>query len=204
MESAELSETTRRQRICSLRRIAKALDQPLELVPARWTAVRIPIGRLHHHPLGMTAKTLANHKANVKAALRRFTGETGGPVRGARLSPAWARLRDGIHDRGVRARPYGLMRFCSAKQIPPSEISDAVLESYLAYRIATSSLAAPRLGPQSRRSGSGQIAPVAASRRARRSSRKRTLALTSHCAPEGSRKRGQRIARPAVLDPCVK
>src|SRR5215204_6327982 len=62
MESAELSETTRRQRICSLRRIAKALDQPLELVPARWTAVRIPIGRLHHHPLGMTAKTLANHR----------------------------------------------------------------------------------------------------------------------------------------------
>ena len=28
--------------------------------------------------------------------------------------------------------------------------------------------------------------------------------LTSHRAPEGSRKRGERIARPTVLDPCVK
>ena len=138
---AELPEVTRRHWLCSLRQIGKALDRPLELVPARWTAVRIPVGRLHHHPLGITAKTLANHRANVKAALRWFTGETGGPARGAPLSADWVRLRDSIENRGPRARLYGLMRFCSAKQIAPSGISDAVLESYLAYRIATSSLA---------------------------------------------------------------
>ena len=131
---------TRRHWLCSLRQIGKALDRPLELVPARWTAVRIPVGRLHHHPLGITAKTLANHRANVKAALRWFTGETGGPARGAPVSADWVRLRDSVENRGARARLYGLMRFCSAKQIAPSGISDAVLESYLAYRIATSSL----------------------------------------------------------------
>ena len=103
--------------------------------------VRIPVGRLHHHPLGITPKTLANHRANVKAALRWFTGETGGPARGA---PAERRLGETARQHrkpGARARLYGLMRFCSAKQIAPSGISDAVLESYLAYRIATSSLA---------------------------------------------------------------
>ena len=81
--AADVPEGTRRQWICSLRQIGRALDRPLELVPARWTALRIPVSRLHHHPLGITPKTLANHKANVKAALRWFTGETGGPARGA-------------------------------------------------------------------------------------------------------------------------
>ena len=108
----------------------RALDRPLELAPARWTALRIPVSRLHHHPLGITPKTLANHKANVKAALRWFTGETGGPARGAPVSADWVRLRDSIENRGARARLYGLMRFCSAKQIAPSGISDAVLEGY--------------------------------------------------------------------------
>jgi hypothetical protein len=86
--TADVPDATRRQWICSLRQIGRALDRPLGLVPARWTALRIPVSRLHHHPLRVTAKTLANHKANVKAALRWFTGETGGPVRGMRSSTA--------------------------------------------------------------------------------------------------------------------
>jgi integrase len=143
IESAsELAEGTRRQWVCSLRQIGKALDRSLELVPARWTALRIPVSRLHHHPLGVTPKTLANHKANLKAALRYFTEETGGPVRGAPLSPSWAILRDCIDDRGRRARLYGFMRFCSAKGIEPHAVTDTVVESYLTYREATSALAA--------------------------------------------------------------
>ena len=46
----------------------QGLGRPPELLPARWTAVRIPISRLHHAQLGVTPKTLANHKANVRAA----------------------------------------------------------------------------------------------------------------------------------------
>src|SRR5688572_22671969 len=65
----ELLEITRRHWVCSLRQIAKALDRPLELLPARWTGLWPQVSRLHHHPLGVTPKTLANHKANVKAAL---------------------------------------------------------------------------------------------------------------------------------------
>jgi hypothetical protein len=71
IEAADaLPPSTRTQWVCSLRQIAKALDRPLALVPARWTALRLPVSRLHHAPLGVTAKTLANHKANLKAALR--------------------------------------------------------------------------------------------------------------------------------------
>src|SRR5829696_1649120 len=116
MAASELPEATRRQWVCSLRQVGRALDRPLTLVPARWTALWPQVSRLHHHPLGITPKTLANHKANVKAALRWFDGETGGLVRGAPLSPAWAKLRDSTPDRGCLARLYGLMRFCSAKR----------------------------------------------------------------------------------------
>src|SRR5215210_1659920 len=136
-----LTEATRQQWLCSVRQIAKALDRPLAVLPARWTALRIPVDRLHHAQLEISAKTLANHKANLKAALRWMHGETGGPVRGAPLIPEWAKLRDGIPDRGPRARLYGLMRYCSAKGIQPQHVTSEVVESYLAYRVETSSLA---------------------------------------------------------------
>ena len=116
------------------------LDRPLELVPARWTALRIPVSRLHHHPLGVTPKTLANHKANLKAALRWFTGETGGPVRGVPLRPDWEALC------AQRLAPWGsrpalrVNAVLLGKRDRAHAMSDAVLESYLAYRVATTSL----------------------------------------------------------------
>ena len=56
--SVELPEQTRRHWATSLRQIAKGLDKPLELIPARYSAVRGGLVRLHHVPLGVTAKTL--------------------------------------------------------------------------------------------------------------------------------------------------
>src|SRR5215217_3169986 len=95
IEKAEdLSSRTRAQWVCSLRQIAKGLDRPLELIPARWTGLRLPVSRLHHLPLGITAKTLANHKANLRAALRWIGGETALPARGVPLSGIWATLLD--------------------------------------------------------------------------------------------------------------
>jgi hypothetical protein len=67
--SAELPEQTRRHWITSLRQTAKVLDKPLEVIPARYSAVRADLINLHAVPVGMTAKTLANHKSNVKSAL---------------------------------------------------------------------------------------------------------------------------------------
>src|ERR1700735_3037571 len=65
----ELPEPTRRHWACSLRQIAKWLDRPAAAIPARWQAVRISIAQLHHARVGATAKTLANHRSNVRAAL---------------------------------------------------------------------------------------------------------------------------------------
>ena len=131
-QAAELSEQTRRHWICSLRQITKWLDRPAELIPARWTSVRMPVSQLHHARVGVTAKTFANHKSNARAALRWFRKEHDVPVRGVPLSAEWASLRDSIEDRGRRARLYGLMRYCSGRGIAPGSVDDAILDAYYA------------------------------------------------------------------------
>jgi hypothetical protein len=70
--AVDLPAQTRTQWLCSLRQIANALDKPMEVIPARWTAARFPVDRLHHAVVGLNPKTLANHKANARAALRWF------------------------------------------------------------------------------------------------------------------------------------
>src|ERR1700712_105682 len=81
-EATDLSASVKCHWVCSLRQIAKWLDRPLELTPARWTAIRSPVEQLHHARLRVTAKTVANHKANAKAALRWFGKEYDAPSRG--------------------------------------------------------------------------------------------------------------------------
>src|SRR5215212_5429321 len=107
-KAKDLPSRTRTQWVCSLRQIAKGLDRPLEQIPARWTSLRLPVSRLHHLPLAITAKTLANHKANLRAALKWIGGETGLPARGVPPTALWAKLLDQITDKGLRARLYGL------------------------------------------------------------------------------------------------
>jgi integrase len=141
-DAADLSASGKRHWVCSLRQIAKWLDRPVEVTPARWTAIRLPVGQLHHARLGVTAKTVANHKSNVAAALRWFGKEHHVSPRGVALSADWTTLRDGIDDRGRRARLYGLMRYCSGRGQGPNAVDDSVLGDYLRYRAETTSLTA--------------------------------------------------------------
>ena len=148
-QSPDLSKSTKRHWVCSLRQIAKWLDRPLELIPARWTSICLSVGQLHHARVGVTAKTVANHKSNVASALRWFGKEHHVSPRGVELSADWATLRDGIDDRGRRARLYGLMRYCSGRGLEPNAVNDAVLGEYLRYRAETSSLAANTMAHRS-------------------------------------------------------
>jgi hypothetical protein len=102
--SDELPKQTQRHWTTSLRQVAKALDKPLQTIPARLRAVRADLARLHHAPAGLTLKTLRNHKSNVKSALRWLARERGVPEHGAPLMAAWEELRAQISDRFVRWR----------------------------------------------------------------------------------------------------
>lgn len=97
--ASELSEQRRRHWVCSLRQTASWLDRPAAVIPARWNAVQIAIGQLHHARVGVTPKTLANHRSNAKAALRWFGRNHDVPQHGVRLSRGWAKFCDRIDAR---------------------------------------------------------------------------------------------------------
>jgi hypothetical protein len=86
--ASELPKQTQCHWTTSLRQIAKALDKPLEVIPARLTAIRADLAQLHHVPTRLTRKTLQNHKSNVKSALLWLAREKRIPKHGAALSPA--------------------------------------------------------------------------------------------------------------------
>ena len=69
-----LPKSTRDGLCCSIRRVAKFLERDLSQLPARLGALRYGIARLHHAQLGISRKTLQNHVANLKAAIRHVAG----------------------------------------------------------------------------------------------------------------------------------
>ena len=132
----DLPEQIRRHWACSARQIARWLDRPAAVIPARWQAVRNVVAQLRHARVGVTAKTLANHASNVRAALRWFCKEHDAPQQGARLSAEWSRFRDRL-DKPTRARLYSLIRYNSARGIDPSSVDDKTFADYWRYRAET-------------------------------------------------------------------
>ena len=117
----------------------RAFDQPLELIPARYSAIRARMAALHHVPLDWVPKTLANHKSNAKAALIWFAKEKDVLPHGVPLSPAWDRLRVQLTDPSTRYRLMPLMRFCSGVHIEPEAVDEAVIDRYMDHRARTTS-----------------------------------------------------------------
>jgi hypothetical protein len=136
--ASELPEQTRRHWTTSLRQMAKALDRPLEVIPARYSAVRADLDQLHEAPAGLTTKTLRNHKSNAKAALLWLAREKGIPRAGAPLTPAWEELRAKLNDGIARSKLSSFMRFCAGSSIAPADVDEAVVDRFIAYRAAES------------------------------------------------------------------
>ena len=143
----EVPQTRRTQLTCSLRKVAEWLQKGPGDVPAKWTSIRFAVGGLHHEQLGVVAKTLANHRSNVRAALAWFAGAADVPKRGAALTPAWAALRVQVSAHLDHTRLSPLMRFCSASGIAPQEVTESVIDRFMDYRAEhtrlTTGLAAP-------------------------------------------------------------
>jgi hypothetical protein len=132
--ATELPEQKRRHWVTSLRQFAKAVHKPLEVIPARYSAVRADLINLHEVPAGLTAKTLQNHKSNAKSALLWLAREKGLPEHGAPLTAEWQELKKKLNDSLVRFRLSSFMRFCSANTIPPTEVNEGVVDRFVDYR----------------------------------------------------------------------
>jgi integrase len=132
-QAADLSEQTRRHWGCSAGQIARWLDRPAAVIPARLNAVEVPLRQLHHVRVGVTAKTLANHRSNVRAALRWFGKGQDVPLHGIRLSADWTAFRGKV-GRPLRDRLYSLIRYCSFRGISPGSVDDQIFDDYWRYR----------------------------------------------------------------------
>ena len=139
-QADDLSEQTRRHWACSLRQIANWLNRPPAVIPARWQALWICMAQLHHARVGVTAKTLANHRSNVQAALHWFTAASDVSQRGVRLSSHWAEFRAAVDKYGW-GRVSSLVRYCSARGLGPSDVNDDIFGCYWKYRAETTGLA---------------------------------------------------------------
>ena len=138
-QATELSEQTRRHWVCSARQIARWLDRPAAVIPARFNAVEMPMRQLHPARVGVTAKTVANHKSNLRAALRWFAKQNDMPRHGMRLSVDWTAFRSKL-DRRIRDRLYSLIRYCSFRGFSPGSVDDQVFDDYWRYRVETTVL----------------------------------------------------------------
>ena len=132
-----LPKSQKTQWTCSIRRIAAWIERPLEALPARMTSLRHPVGRLNAARVGVSAKTLSNHKSNVKAALNHLSEQGLTEARGTPLAPEWKSLMDGIRDQWARKRVHALFRFASARGLSLQEMTDGVLEAYFQHRTET-------------------------------------------------------------------
>jgi integrase len=119
---------------CSIRAVAAALGLPPESVPARWQAIAHRVKQLHHARVGMSEKTLKNHIANLKAALRHLSGDKTIPARGTPLATEWLELRKLVNHEMDRYHLTGLMRFASGQGISPKGVDDIFLARYISYR----------------------------------------------------------------------
>ncbi len=132
--SKELPVQLKRHWTTSLRQFAKAVDRPLEVIPARYSAVRNELAGWHHAPSGLTPKTVMNHRSNTKRALLYLSKEKGIPEHGAPLTAEWEGLRAQIADGLVRSRLTSFIRYCSANNVSPREVDETVVDRFVQYR----------------------------------------------------------------------
>jgi hypothetical protein len=123
--SEELPESLKRHWTTSLRQFAKAVDRPMEIIPARYSAVRNDLAKWHHALCGLTPKTVMNHRSNTKRALLYLSQEKGIPEYGAPLNAEWEELRAQVGDSHIRSRLSSFIRYCSANKISPQEVDDS-------------------------------------------------------------------------------
>jgi len=132
--SEELPKELKRHWSTSLRQFAKATDRPLEVIPARFSAVRNDLANWHHAPSGLTPKTVMNHRSNTKRALLYLSQEKGIPEHGAPLTADWEKLWTQVSDPLVRSRLSSLIRYCSANNVSPPEVNETVVDRFIQYR----------------------------------------------------------------------
>jgi integrase len=100
-------------------------------IPAQAAHLKKRFRQLKHRPTGLTPKSLANCKSELRYLVRNVCG------RGARsdlrpLSAEWVQLRETISEEPARWKLSRFMAFCSWIAVAPNDVDDAVMEQFRA------------------------------------------------------------------------
>ena len=111
--------------------ISRLLHKPAVEIPAQATFLKGRFMALKRAPTGLTAKTVANCKSEIRYLVRTVCG------RGRRshfrpLSPAWVLYRDAIDNKPIHWKLTRFMAFCSAIGVAPREVGDVDIERFRA------------------------------------------------------------------------
>lgn len=140
---AEASPRARREICSALRSLAKWFNLPPSAVPANRQHIRQKLARFHPLQAGVSERRLQNVRSLTSRAFR-LAGLPGGPASYlCPLIPEWRALYD------LLPSPYAawglsrLMRYLSARRIPPAEVSDVVFDEFKSALIKESLVAHP-------------------------------------------------------------
>ncbi len=134
----DLSSSKKLHLQTSLRCMAKCLDRPISMIPARVHAIAPAIRRLHPARLGVNPKTFANHRANVRMALLWFNGRLPASSRKTRVGPNYDRLLALLPNRHARDVLSPFFRFLSTAGVAENAVSEDDVEAFVSYRRETS------------------------------------------------------------------
>jgi len=109
--------------------IGRLLSKPPAEISAQPTFLKQWFRKFKHCPTGLTPKSLANCKTEIRYLVRKVCGR--GSRSGFRpLSPEWGRLRELIAEEPVRWKLSRFMAFCSSAGVEPDGVDDGVMEQF--------------------------------------------------------------------------
>ena len=142
IEADEGLKATRRRDLCSaLRRLSVVLDRPLEGLPASASQLRPLLNAIIPARHGLSAKTHANLRCNVLAAIRHVGIAEPRPNS---LSPGWGAFRDTLTSKHLRWGLSRFMRYCSARSLSPDQVGDGIIGEFEVWLEANSLARDPR------------------------------------------------------------
>jgi integrase len=111
--------------------IGRLLHLPAAQIPAQATFLMRRLGHLKHRPTGLTPKSLANCKAELRHLVRTLYG--GGRRSHIRMpSPEWIALSDAVPDERWGWKLSRFMAFASTDGITPQQVDDAFVARFRA------------------------------------------------------------------------
>jgi integrase len=131
--AAQLGDTRRRDLISAVNTAARLLNRNVAEIQANMPELRQRLSEVHHVQAGISAKRLANVKADLGAALMTATPPplVIRPRRRAKARmAAWEALIEGLAQPWQRYTLARLATFCAARGIVPTDVTDEVIARF--------------------------------------------------------------------------